>query len=113
METLDRAKVMCFADAAEWESWLAEHHASAADVWIRIAKKGSRRKSVTITEALDVALCHGWIDSHRKALDGDYYLQRYSPRRPTSSWSRINVGKVEALIAAGRMREAGLAAFRP
>jgi uncharacterized protein YdeI (YjbR/CyaY-like superfamily) len=113
METLDRVKAVDFADAAEWESWLAEHHGSVTEVWIKIAKKGSGRTSVTITEALDVALCHGWIDSHRKALDENYYLQRYSPRRPTSSWSRINVAKVEALIAAGRMREPGLAAFRP
>ncbi|WP_447007413.1 YdeI/OmpD-associated family protein [Saccharothrix isguenensis] len=111
MDALDEG--VDFADAAEWESWLAGHHDRAADVWIRIAKKGSDLTSVTISEALDVALCHGWVDSQRKALDADCYLQRYSPRRPTSSWSRINVGKVEALIAAGRMREPGLAAFRP
>ncbi|MFD0205206.1 MULTISPECIES: YdeI/OmpD-associated family protein [Saccharothrix] len=113
MNALTDTGTLAFADAAEWESWLAEHHGSATEVWIRIAKKGSGRTSVTITEALDVALCYGWIDSHRKALDENWYLQRYSPRRPTSSWSRINVGKVEALIAAGRMREPGLAAFRP
>ncbi|WP_158848728.1 YdeI/OmpD-associated family protein [Saccharothrix deserti] len=112
METLDGAEIIAFADAAEWESWLAEHHEVAAGVWVKIAKKGSGRTSVTITEALDIALCHGWIDSQRKGLDENYYLQRYSPRRSGSSWSRVNVEKVEALVAAGRMREPGLAAVR-
>ncbi|ONI92683.1 OmdA domain containing protein [Saccharothrix sp. ALI-22-I] len=112
METLDGAEVIAFADAAEWESWLAEHHELTAGVWVEIAKKGSGRTSVTITEALDVALCYGWIDSRRKGFDDHHYLQRYSPRRPGSSWSRVNVEKVEALVAAGRMREPGLAAVR-
>ncbi|WP_433663108.1 YdeI/OmpD-associated family protein [Nocardia sp. CA-128927] len=69
-------------------------------------------KSPTIGEALDVALCYGWIDSHRKGLDEQHYLQRYSPRRAKSPWSQLNVAKAEALIAAGRMREPGLAAIR-
>jgi uncharacterized protein YdeI (YjbR/CyaY-like superfamily) len=67
--------------------------------------------SVTISEALDVALCYGWIDGQRKALDGGWYLQKYTPRRPRSNWSRINVDKAEALIAAGRMRQPGMAAI--
>jgi uncharacterized protein YdeI (YjbR/CyaY-like superfamily) len=70
---------------------------------------GSGRSSVTIAEALDVCLCFGWIDSRREALDDDYYLQRYTPRRPRGNWSRINVEKVAALTAEGRMRPAGLA----
>src|SRR5215207_806710 len=102
--------VEAFADAAQWESWLADHHAQASGVWLKIAKKGARTASITIAEALDVALCWGWIDSQRKAGDAEHYLQRYSPRRSSSPWSRINVGKAEALIAAGRMREPGLAA---
>ncbi|MEU6151936.1 YdeI/OmpD-associated family protein [Actinosynnema sp. NPDC047251] len=106
MEPLD------FADAAQWDHWLTAHHGESAGVWLKIAKKNSGRTSVTITEALDGALCHGWIDGHRRGLDDEYYLQRYSPRRAGSSWSRVNVAKAEALIAAGRMRDAGWAAIR-
>jgi uncharacterized protein YdeI (YjbR/CyaY-like superfamily) len=111
MEALDGADVIAFADAAQWESWLADHHERKADVWVKIAKKNSGKTSVTLAEALDVALCYGWIDSQRKTDDEDHYLQRYSPRRPDSSWSELNAEKVEALIAAGRMREPGLAAI--
>ncbi|QXJ26752.1 YdeI/OmpD-associated family protein [Actinomadura graeca] len=100
---------MRFADAAEWESWLAEHHEDEGGVWLRIAKKGAEETSVTIAQALDVALCYGWIDSQRKSLDEHGYLQRYSRRRKGSPWSRVNVEKVEALTAAGRMRPPGLA----
>ncbi|MFD4439654.1 YdeI family protein [Nocardia sp. NPDC058519] len=99
------------ADSAEWEAWLAANHADASEVWVRIAKKGAPDPSVTITETLDGALCYGWIDSHRRSLDADHYLQRYSPRRARSPWSQINVAKAEALIAAGRMRPAGYAAI--
>ncbi|MFC3964235.1 YdeI/OmpD-associated family protein [Nocardia jiangsuensis] len=99
------------ADAAEWDRWLAENHARAGEVWVRIAKKGAARASVTLTEALDGALCVGWIDSHRRGVDAEHYLQRYSPRRARSPWSAVNVAKAEALIAAGRMRAAGLAAI--
>jgi uncharacterized protein YdeI (YjbR/CyaY-like superfamily) len=112
METLNGADIIAFADAAQWESWLAEHHERTVGVWVKVAKKGSGIPSVTITEALDVALCYGWIDSQRKTYDDNYYLQRYSPRRPNSPWSQINLGKVEALIAAGRMRESGFAAIQ-
>ncbi|KOX28238.1 OmdA domain containing protein [Saccharothrix sp. NRRL B-16348] len=111
MNALTDTHALAFADAAEWESWLAEHHGTSDGVWLKIAKKGSARTSVTIADALDVALCHGWIDSHRKGFDADHYLQRYSPRRAGSSWSRVNVEKAEALIAAGRMRDAGFAAI--
>ncbi|MGO4691134.1 YdeI/OmpD-associated family protein [Glaciibacter sp. 2TAF33] len=100
--------ILEFSDAAEWESWLADHHESSAGAWLIIAKKNSGRASVTIGEALDVALCFGWIDSQRKPLDATRYLQRYSRRRPGGSWSRINVDRVDALIEAGRMREPGL-----
>ena len=112
METRDETAIIAFADAAEWEAWLADHHDREAGVWVKIAKKGSGLPSVTIKEALDGALCFGWIDSQRKSLDEHHYLQRYSPRRPTSAWSQVNVEKVEALVAAGRMREPGLAAIR-
>jgi len=111
MEALNGEAVVAFADAARWESWLADHHRRKTGVWVKIAKKGSGEASVTLAEVLDVALCYGWIDSQRKAHDEDHYLQRYSPRRPNSPWSRVNVGKAEALVAAGRMREPGLAAM--
>ncbi len=101
--------VLELADSAAWESWLASHHQEHSEAWLRIAKRHSGRTSVTITDALDVALCFGWIDGQRKSLDEQSYLQRYSRRRPRSSWSQVNVGKVEALLAAGRMRPAGLA----
>lgn len=98
-----------FPDAAEWESWLATHHGERAEAWLRIAKRHSGIASVTAAEALDVALCYGWIDGQRRARDDVSFLQRFSRRRPTSSWSKINVAKIEALTVAGRMRPAGLA----
>jgi uncharacterized protein YdeI (YjbR/CyaY-like superfamily) len=97
-----------FRDAAEWEIWLADHHDRAAGVWLKVAKKGSGLASVTTAEALEVALCYGWIDSHRRAFDDQRFLQKYSPRRARSSWSKVNVDKVEALIVVGRMQVAGL-----
>lgn len=109
MEALNDADIVAFADAAQWESWLADNHERKTGVWVKIARKNSGKTTVTLPEALDVALCYGWIDSQRKACDEDHYLQRYSPRRPNSSWSQVNVDKVEALIAVGRMREPGLA----
>ena len=103
-------EVVEFPDATGWESWLEQHHAARTEVWLRIAKRHSGVVSVTTTEALDIALCYGWIDGRRKALDDVSFLQRYTPRRPKSSWSQVNVAKVEALTRAGRMRPAGLAA---
>ncbi len=100
---------LSLASAAEWEAWLEANHDSAEGVWLKIAKKGSGKTSVTIAEALDACLCFGWIDSRREALDDDHYLQRYTPRRARSKWSRINVEKVAALTVAGRMRPSGLA----
>ncbi|WP_438445125.1 YdeI/OmpD-associated family protein [Gorillibacterium sp. sgz5001074] len=98
-----------FVDAAEWEAWLSTRFDQQGEAWLRIAKKGSGVKSITIEEALDVALCYGWIDSHRKSYDQSYYLQRYSPRRRKSPWSLINLKKAESLLAAGRMQAPGLA----
>jgi uncharacterized protein YdeI (YjbR/CyaY-like superfamily) len=101
--------VLDFPDLARWESWLADHHAVRAEAWLRIAKRNSGIATITIADALDVALCYGWIDGHRRSHDEVSFLQRYSPRRPRSPWSKVNVAKVEALTAAGRMRAAGLA----
>lgn len=112
METLDGVEVIAFRDAAAWESWLADNHGRRAGVWLKLAKKGSGVPSVTSDEVVDIGLCYGWISGQRRSADDGYYLQKYVPRRPRSLWSRVNVDKVEALIAAGRMREPGLAEVR-
>jgi uncharacterized protein YdeI (YjbR/CyaY-like superfamily) len=98
-----------FPDADAWDAWLATHHADASEAWLRIAKRGSGIETLAIGEALDVALCWGWIDGQRRRHDEGSFAQRYCPRRPRSSWSQVNVAKVEALTAAGRMRPPGLA----
>ncbi|WP_308466549.1 YdeI/OmpD-associated family protein [Rathayibacter soli] len=98
-----------FERADQWEAWLVAHHADSDGVWLKIGKKGSKKVAITIREAADLALCYGWIDSIRRGLDNDYFLQRYSPRRPRGAWSRVNVERVEQLSAEGRMREPGLA----
>jgi uncharacterized protein YdeI (YjbR/CyaY-like superfamily) len=109
MRVSDGMEIIVCRDATEWEAWLAANHDGRSGVWLKIAKKHSGRTTVSIAEALDVALCYGWIDSIRRSHDEDYYLQRYSPRRPHSHWSKVNVAKVESLIAAGRLRPPGLA----
>lgn len=96
-----------FEDAVDWERWL-EANLDAAGLWLLIAKKGSGIASVTYAEALDVALCHGWIDGQKKGVDARFFAQRFTPRRPRSLWSKINIGHVERLLAAGRMRAGGL-----
>ncbi|MDP9869343.1 MULTISPECIES: YdeI/OmpD-associated family protein [Streptosporangium] len=101
--------VLTFEDAAQWESWLAEHHDGGRGVWLKIAKKGSGATSVTQPQALAACLCYGWIDSHRRSFDEKFYLQRYSRRRAGSPWSQMNVEQAEALIAEGRMRPPGSA----
>jgi uncharacterized protein YdeI (YjbR/CyaY-like superfamily) len=100
---------IAFRSAAEWERWLEDNHATAEGVWIKVAKKGTGIESVRRPEELETALLFGWIDSRREALDERYYLQRYTPRRSRSRWSRINRETAERLIAEGRMRPAGLA----
>lgn len=109
MEARNGTEIITCTDVAQWEAWLAAHHERQSGVWLKIAKKGSGRVSITLMEALDLALCYGWIDSQRKAYDAAYYLQRYSPRRSKSPWSKLNVDRVEALMAVGRVRAPGLA----
>lgn len=106
---LNGIEIVAFADAAAWEAWLAEHHTRPEGVWIRMAKKGSGIPSVTHSEAIDVALCWGWIDGQRKGLDATHFLQKFTPRRKRSLWSQVNIARVEALVAAGRMRAPGRA----
>jgi len=101
--------ILPFASAGHFEQWLAEHHAAVDGLWIKIAKKAAGIASVTYDEALDVALCYGWIDGQKKSLDDAFFLQKFTPRRPRSLWSKRNIGKVAALTEAGRMQPAGLA----
>jgi Uncharacterized protein conserved in bacteria len=100
--------VLHCADAREWEDWLQAHHESSPGVRLAIAKKGGERQSVSYADALDAALCFGWIDGRKSSLDADQYLQAFSPRAARSIWSRINRQKALDLIEAGRMRPAGL-----
>ena len=99
-----------FENKKKWADWLAKQHDKSTGVWLKLAKKDSGIASVTIAEALDVALCYGWIDGQRLSFDEKYYLQKYTPRRSKSIWSKINVENVEHLIASGEMKPAGLKA---
>jgi uncharacterized protein YdeI (YjbR/CyaY-like superfamily) len=99
-----------FASAAEFDAWLAAEHDRAPGLFLRIAKRSSGIPSLTAAEAVEVALCHGWIDGRGNRVDDDWFTVRYTPRRPRSVWSQKNVQTVARLIADGRMRPAGLAA---
>lgn len=102
----DELPVVFFEDAAAFDAYLAADPGDG--LWVKFAKKGSGVASMTYPEAVDIALCHGWIDGQARSLDETFYLQRFTPRRKNSIWSRINVDKVSRLIAEGRMRPAGL-----
>lgn len=105
----DELPILPFASAAAWEGWLTDEHARTAGVWLKIAKKDSGIATVTYAQALDVALCFGWIDGQKRGFDATWFLQRFTPRKARSSWSKINTEHVARLIAEGRMRPAGLA----
>ncbi|MES3034403.1 MAG: YdeI/OmpD-associated family protein [Gemmatimonadota bacterium] len=104
---VDPRSVKAFATAAAFERWLSTHHATETELWLKIHKKASGRKSITYAEALDVALCWGWIDGLKKSFDADSFIQRFSPRRPRSVWSQVNREHVARLVKAGRMTEHG------
>jgi uncharacterized protein YdeI (YjbR/CyaY-like superfamily) len=106
----DGLPVMLFETQADFEAWLDEHHASASGAWLRLAKKASGLRSLSYDQAVEAGLCFGWIDGQKKGYDERSWLQRFTPRGPQSIWSKINRAKAEALIAAGRIRPAGLAA---
>ncbi|HEX7070181.1 MAG TPA: YdeI/OmpD-associated family protein [Rhodothermales bacterium] len=106
----DGLPVLHFETQAALEAWLDEHHESADGVWLRFAKKGSGQKSVTYDEAVELGLCFGWIDGQSRSLDDTFWLQRFTPRRKRSKWSKLNCEKALELIRQGRMRPAGLAA---
>ena len=100
--------VLLFASKEELEAWLEENHAGADGLWLKIAKKGAGIESVDYAEALELALCFGWIDSQKRGFDETFFLQRFTPRRPRGKWSQINRKKAEELIAANAMRPSGL-----
>ena len=100
--------IIMFESEEAWAQWLEENHATSQGLWLKIAKKGANQPSVYYPEALNVALCYGWIDGQKGKFDEQYWLQKFTPRRAKSPWSRVNTDKVAELIAQGRMREAGL-----
>lgn len=100
--------ILQFNNQAAWSKWLAANHAKFDGVWLKLAKKASGIRTVTYAEAIEEALCYGWIDGLLRRHDESFYLQRFTPRRARSSWSQINRQKVERLIAEGRMKPAGL-----
>jgi uncharacterized protein YdeI (YjbR/CyaY-like superfamily) len=100
--------VLGFADPGAWESWLAQQHPVSDGLWLKIPKKDSAAPGVSYADALAVALCYGWIDGQKGRLDDDYWLQRFTPRKPGGRWSKINTEKAAELIDAGRMQPAGM-----
>lgn len=97
-----------FASKKKWADWLAKQHDKSTGIWLKLAKKGSEIPSVTYDEAVDTALCYGWIDGQKKGFDDKYWLQKFTPRGARSIWSKINTERVEKLIKSGEMKPAGL-----
>jgi uncharacterized protein YdeI (YjbR/CyaY-like superfamily) len=109
METKQNLPILSFPSQKKWEDWLAKNHQSSKGLWLKIAKKGAETATVNYAEALEVALCYGWIDGQKGALDEEFWLQKFTPRGPRSPWSKVNREKATALIESGRMKPAGLA----
>lgn len=105
----DGRQILQFATAAKFEAWMEMNHAKCEGIWLKFAKRGTGVKSVYYPEALDIALCYGWIDSQAASVDATFYLQRFTPRGSTSKWSKINVSKCAKLTDSGRMKPAGQA----
>lgn len=108
MKNPENLPVISFETRQDWEAWLKEHHAEAKGLWLKIAKKEAGIPSVSYADALEDALCYGWIDGQKASFDGQYWLQKFIPRRAKSIWSKVNCDKVTQLIADGRMQPAGL-----
>lgn len=111
IETLKDLPIIAFQSQEEWRAWLATQHTQSPGLWIRLYKKGSTQPSITYAEALDEALCYGWIDSTKNKYDADSFLQRFSPRKTRSIWSKVNREHVARLIETGKMQPAGLLAI--
>ncbi len=110
MPTSTELPILPFETKKKFAEWLAKNHDESVGLWLKIAKKATGISTVTYAEALDVALCYGWIDGQKGSFDEQYFLQKFTPRRPKSIWSKINVEKVAGLIASGEMKPAGLKA---
>lgn len=108
MKNTDRLPISSFETQQDWETWLEEHHANTEGIWLKIAKKEASIPSVNYAQALDSAICYGWIDGQKASFDDKYWLQKFTPRRSKSAWSKVNCDKATALIAEGRMQPAGL-----
>ena len=107
----DDVEVVFFADAAAFRAWLEKHHATATELWMGLRRKGHPDRGLTWEDAVPEALCFGWIDSTSYRIDDEARRQRWTPRKPTSNWSAVNIAHVERLLAEGRMHPAGTAAF--
>ena len=105
---MDARLPVAFVDQAAWRAWLEQYGSESREIWIKLAKKASGIASVTYGEAVEAALCYGWIDGQAKGLDENWHLQRFTPRRARSNWSTLNRARAEALIGSGEMRPAGL-----
>jgi uncharacterized protein YdeI (YjbR/CyaY-like superfamily) len=109
MDARQGLPVIAFASPPEWEAWLEANHATSKGLWLKIAKKEAGVESVTYDQALEAALCYGWIDGQKGAFDDRFWLQRFTPRGPRSKWSRINRDKASELLRRGKMQPAGMA----
>jgi uncharacterized protein YdeI (YjbR/CyaY-like superfamily) len=112
MSAEQRLSIVELSDQRAWEQWLEENHESSPGVWLKIAKKGAERPTVSYRQALQVALCFGWIDGQKRAHDQSFWLQRFTPRGPRSKWSQINRDSAAELLTAGKLRPAGLAEMK-
>jgi uncharacterized protein YdeI (YjbR/CyaY-like superfamily) len=108
MKNSDTYPTVAFETQQDWEMWLEKHHSEAKGVWLKLAKKATGIPSITRADALDGALCYGWIDGQSASFDTQYWLQKFTPRAPRSTWSQVNRDKVGVLQTAGRMRVAGI-----
>jgi uncharacterized protein YdeI (YjbR/CyaY-like superfamily) len=108
MQSKDNLPIISFESQQEWEAWLSDNYADSKGLWLKIAKKGTGITTAQYPEALESALCYGWIDGQKASFDETYWLQKFTPRRPKSGWSKINRQKAEELIASGRMQPTGM-----
>lgn len=104
----DNLPIIAFETQQHWEAWLKEHHTDPKGIWLKMAKKATGIASINYAQALESALCYGWIDGQKASFDDKYWLQKFTPRRPKSIWSKVNCDKVTALLAQGRMHPAGI-----
>lgn len=108
MEIFKELPVLLFDDQSTWHNWLEENHKQTQGIWLKLAKKSLGKKSITYEDALEEALCYGWIDGQKQTYNNEYWLQKFSPRGSKSIWSKVNVAKAEALIKSGKMQSSGL-----